>query len=78
MMKATIRFDIPGQCWVQRLSTRGDPVENRPFQALRIIRSCIGGAFLYLSTSQLPGRCRVKNITNEFTDMDDIFIGPFQ
>jgi hypothetical protein len=48
MVKSTIGLDVASQWQIKRLAPRYDPVEDRTFQALRVVRPCIGGTLLYL------------------------------
>lgn len=65
-MKSAVGFDISSKWRGQWLSSRGDPVENRAFQTLRIIRSCAGSPPLnlkYVSLIETQGyQCKYLRV----------------
>jgi hypothetical protein len=58
MVKAPVEFNVPGERWIQRATFGGDPIKDCAFEALRVIRSGIRRALLYLDPSKLESRAQ--------------------
>jgi hypothetical protein len=72
VVEAAVNLDVPGQRRIEGLSSRGDPVKDCAFQALCVIRSSTGCAFLDLrdfvnwdatAKREERGQCRTRSAT---------------
>ena len=78
MVKTTIYFDITCQRRAQRLTTRGNPIQDGSFQTLGVVRPRAASTFLNLHEAYHQVHQRKPNIsTNELSDMYKFFIRAF-